>query len=58
MLPDLRYSAPAVFDRFQEIVLGGALANNGMPSFKQTLSEAELAAIRVYVLSRRALIAK
>jgi mono/diheme cytochrome c family protein len=58
MLPDLRYSTPAVVDRYDEIVLGGALAANGMPSFKQTLSEAELAAIKTYVLSRRALIAK
>jgi quinohemoprotein ethanol dehydrogenase len=56
MMPDLRYSLPATFDRYGEIVLGGALASNGMPSFKQTLSESELAAIKTYVLSRRAAI--
>jgi quinohemoprotein ethanol dehydrogenase len=58
MLPDLRYSTPAVFDRYDEIVLGGALASNGMPGFKQAVSESELAAIKTYVLSRRALITK
>jgi PQQ-dependent dehydrogenase (methanol/ethanol family) len=56
MMPDLRYSTPATFERYTEIVLGGALAANGMPSFKQQLSEAELSAIRTYVLSRRALV--
>ena len=34
------------------------VANAGMPSFKQALSETELAAIKAYVLTRRALIAK
>jgi PQQ-dependent dehydrogenase (methanol/ethanol family) len=56
MIPDLRYSAPPVFDRYDEIVLGGSLAASGMPSFKQQLNDAELAAIRTYVLSRRALV--
>jgi quinohemoprotein ethanol dehydrogenase len=58
LIPDLRYSPPATFDRYQDIVLGGALANTGMPSFKQSLTEAELLAIKAYVLTRRALIAK
>ncbi len=58
LIPDLRYSRPATYDRYGEIVLGDALAGVGMPSFKTTLSDAELTAIKAYVLSRRALIAK
>jgi quinohemoprotein ethanol dehydrogenase len=58
LIPDLRHSQPATFDRFAEIVLGGALVASGMPSFKASLSEEEMNAIKVYVLSRRALIAK
>jgi quinohemoprotein ethanol dehydrogenase len=58
LIPDLRYSSQPIVDRYGEIVLGGTLAERGMPSFKQSLSEAELAAIKAYVLSRRALIAK
>jgi quinohemoprotein ethanol dehydrogenase len=58
MIVDLRYSLPATLDRYPQIVLGGSLAANGMPSFKQSLSDAELEAIKAYVLTRRALIAK
>jgi PQQ-dependent dehydrogenase (methanol/ethanol family) len=58
MLPDLRYSQPETFDRYGEIVLAGSRATAGMPAFKQMLSEAELAAIKAFVLSRRARIAK
>jgi PQQ-dependent dehydrogenase (methanol/ethanol family) len=56
LIPDLRYSTPATVDRYREIVLGGSLAANGMPSFKPSLSEAELEAVKAYVLTRRALI--
>jgi PQQ-dependent dehydrogenase (methanol/ethanol family) len=58
LIPDLRYSAPETFDAYGEIVLAGSRANAGMPSFKQMLSEGELAAIKSFVLSRRAAIAK
>ena len=58
LMPDLRYSTPAVLDRYDAIVRGGALAKNGMPSFSKSVSEAELAALKAYVLSRRALITK
>ena len=58
LIPDLRYSTPATMDRYAEIVLGGALAGNGMPSFKASLKDEEVAAIKAYVLTRRALIAK
>ena len=58
LAPDLRYSQPGTFDRYDQIVIGGAFASRGMPSFKQTLMENELAAIKAYVLTRRALLAK
>jgi quinohemoprotein ethanol dehydrogenase len=53
LFPDLRYSAtlasPAAFDA---IVLGGALAANGMVSFKQALTPTDANAVRAYVVSR------
>jgi PQQ-dependent dehydrogenase (methanol/ethanol family) len=58
LAPDLRYSQPATFDRYDQIVMGGALANRGMPSFKQTVMENELAAIKAYVLRQRAVLTK
>jgi mono/diheme cytochrome c family protein len=58
LAPDLRYSQPAVVDRYEQIVLGGALSNRGMPSFKAQVSEAELAAIKAYVLTQRAVLTK
>ena len=39
LAPDLRYSQPVTFDRYDQIVLGGALTERGMPSFKESLSE-------------------
>jgi quinohemoprotein ethanol dehydrogenase len=56
LMPDLRYAPPSAFERFNEIVLTGLLANRGMPAFK--LSEEEAAAIKAYVLTRRALVSK
>jgi quinohemoprotein ethanol dehydrogenase len=53
VVPDLRLSQPNVFEKYQQIVLGGALANSGMPSFKIWLKPQEVDAIRAYVLSRR-----
>jgi mono/diheme cytochrome c family protein len=47
-----------VFDRFDQIVVGGTQANRGMPSFKGMVSEAELAAIKTYVLTQRAVLTK
>jgi mono/diheme cytochrome c family protein len=47
-----------MFDRYDQIVLGGALANRGMPSFKQLLTENELTAIKAYVLTQRARLAQ
>ena len=58
LAPDLRHSQPATFDRYDQIVLAGALANRGMPSFKQSLMENELAAIKSYVLTQRGVLTK
>ena len=53
VLPDLRYSTPATFTSFQKIVLDGALINEGMPSFKHSMTADDVEAIRAYVISRR-----
>jgi quinohemoprotein ethanol dehydrogenase len=53
VLPDLKFSQPSVFDSYRQIVLEGALAESGMPSFKPWLKPEDIDAIRVYVLSRR-----
>ena len=58
LAPDLRYSQPVTYDRYEQIVLAGALADRGMPSFKQSLMENELAAIKSYVLTQRAVLTK
>ncbi len=58
LAPDLRHSPPATFDRYDQIVFDGALANRGMPSFKASLTENELAAIKAYVLTQRAVLTK
>src|SRR5215471_19990276 len=51
-LPDLRYSSKEVLDSLPSIVLGGARASGGMPSFKKILSAKEVRAIRAYVIAR------
>src|SRR5262249_40924652 len=53
VLPDLKYSDPAIFDKYQQIVIEGALAESGMPSFKSALGPEEVQAIRAYILSLR-----
>lgn len=50
---DLRYSAESVFGSYPKIVLDGAYASTGMPSYKQWLSTDDVAAIRAYVISQR-----
>jgi quinohemoprotein ethanol dehydrogenase len=51
--PDLRYSAPATFDKYPDIVLEGKYSAGGMPSFKKWLTAEDVAVIRAYVLKRR-----
>jgi len=51
-LPDLRYLTRTAHQQFEAIVLGGARASRGMPSFKDLLSADQVRAIQAYVLSR------
>ncbi len=53
-VPDLRYATKGVHDKFEAIVLGGALASLGMPSFKKILTPAQVRSIQAYILSRAA----
>jgi mono/diheme cytochrome c family protein len=54
VLPDLRFSSSLRAVDFKDIVLDGALVDDGMPSFKPWLEPADIEAIRAYVISRRA----
>jgi quinohemoprotein ethanol dehydrogenase len=53
-LPDLRYASKGVHEQFEAIVLGGARASLGMPSFQKVLNTEQVRAIQAYVLSRAA----
>ena len=57
VVPDLRRSAPAIYEVLPAIALEGSLLARGMPSFGGVLDEAMLADIRQYLLSRRAALA-
>jgi mono/diheme cytochrome c family protein len=53
MFPDLRYSAALnSAEVFNSIVVDGALAANGMVSFKRALTQEQVDSIRAYVVSR------
>jgi mono/diheme cytochrome c family protein len=53
ILPDLRYSAALGSETaWSNIVLGGALEDNGMASFAPVLDEAGVEAIRAFVIAR------
>lgn len=52
VLPDLRYASADVHARWREIVLGGQLLGQGMPSFRGKLAEPDVEAIRAYVVRR------
>ena len=52
IVPDLRYSDESVHNLWSEIVLGGLLKGNGMPSFDGLLNEEDAQAVRAYVLQR------
>ncbi|HEY7977524.1 MAG TPA: PQQ-dependent dehydrogenase, methanol/ethanol family [Rhizomicrobium sp.] len=51
-VPDLRLMQKGVWASFDDIVLGGALAANGMASFKDVLSKDDAAAIKAYILDQ------
>ncbi|WP_375202779.1 PQQ-dependent dehydrogenase, methanol/ethanol family [Hyphococcus sp.] len=53
VLPDLRYSTiPHDEEQFADVVLGGALTENGMVSFASVLDEESLATLRAYIIAR------
>ncbi len=52
-IQDLRYSKESVYTNYSKIVLDGIYQSAGMPSFKEWLSNDDVAAIRAYVISRR-----
>jgi mono/diheme cytochrome c family protein len=51
-VPDLRYAAAGIHEKFEEIVRGGALRELGMPSFSEDLTSAQVRLIQAYVLDR------
>jgi quinohemoprotein ethanol dehydrogenase len=59
IIPDLRRS-PALADKdtWQQVVLGGILAERGMVSFSRSLSVADAEAVRAYVATKSHLLAK
>jgi quinohemoprotein ethanol dehydrogenase len=50
--PDLRYSALLADNGFFDVVLGGALKDNGMVSFAPVLNREQADSIRSYLISR------
>jgi quinohemoprotein ethanol dehydrogenase len=52
MLPDLRASPAINGELWQAIVLGGALTDRGMVSFADALDDADVEAIRAYIIAR------
>lgn len=53
-IADLRYTSPAIYDIFQNIVREGAYTGLGMPDLGAFLTEAEADTIKQYILSQRA----
>ena len=51
-VPDLRYASKQTHEQFEDIVLKGARADKGMPSFAKLLNAQQVKAIQAYVLSR------
>jgi quinohemoprotein ethanol dehydrogenase len=54
VLPDLRKSDSAIYEAMDDIVLRGVRIPNGMPRFDDYLDANDVAAIRAYLLTRRA----
>ena len=51
-IPDLRYMTTETHGMFNDIVLGGSRAGNGMPGFANELSEFDANAVQAYIISR------
>lgn len=52
VIADLRYSAPEVFDMYEDIVLKGAMKERGMASFADLVTAEDVRAIKAYIISR------
>jgi quinohemoprotein ethanol dehydrogenase len=52
-VPDLRYAADGVHQKFEDIVRGGALRELGMPSFAEDVTADQGRLIEAYVLQRQ-----
>ena len=52
-LPDLRYSDPEVYDRYQQIVIMGERADRGMPPFAGAISLEQVRAVAAWVIAQR-----
>jgi quinohemoprotein ethanol dehydrogenase len=50
--PDLRKMPPEVYDKFKDILLGGAFAPRGMESFDDILSEKDIKNIHAYLINQ------
>jgi PQQ-dependent dehydrogenase (methanol/ethanol family) len=53
VIPDLRRSDAAVFERYPAIVLEGERQQTGMPAFANRVTAEEVEAIRSYIIERR-----
>jgi quinohemoprotein ethanol dehydrogenase len=51
-VPDLRYAAEGTHEMFEQIVLGGARREFGMPSFMGDVTSAQVRLIHAYILER------
>ena len=51
-MPDLRYASTQTLEGIQAIVLGGARASRGMPSFRKILTADQVRTIQAYIVSR------
>jgi quinohemoprotein ethanol dehydrogenase len=51
-VPDLRYAAEPTHEMFEEIVLGGARKEAGMPSFMGDITPAQVRLLHAYILAR------
>ena len=51
-VPDLRYATEPTHEMFEEIVLGGARREFGMPSFTGDITSAQVRLIHAYILDR------
>jgi quinohemoprotein ethanol dehydrogenase len=51
-LPDLRYSNKDMIESLDQILLDGALAPAGMPSYRKILNAQDVKALQAYIVAR------